>query len=69
MGEWILVVMINQNTSGSFLKYFSSEMTFSECQNAAKTFNAKVPSGGDAETVIGVVCTKKKLELQKWEKL
>lgn len=65
MSEWILVIILLNGSGNGIFKYGSSKMTMPECEKAAKTLNAKIPSGGDAEQGVAVVCSKSKLEYLK----
>ena len=59
---WLLVVIITNGAgNGSYRYHNSVPMPFSECQEAAKTFKASIPSGGDSEQGVAVVCVKGKL--------
>jgi hypothetical protein len=66
MTEWILTVIILSGSGHGSYKYPSLKpTTLAECEKAAKTFQAKIPSGGDAEQGVAVICAKGGLDKAK----
>lgn len=63
--EWILVLIVQTGAGNTTLKYESKASTLADCEKAAKTFNAKIPSGGDAESGLAVVCAKGGMEFKR----
>ena len=64
--EWFIAIIVMTGSGNSTFRYHNTKpMTFVECEKAAKTFQSKMPSGGDAEVGIAVVCTKGHTEYSK----
>jgi hypothetical protein len=64
--EWLLVVIVLNGSGNGSYRYPSMQLaTLAECEKAAKTFQAKIPTSGDAEQGVAVVCAKGGLDKAK----